>query len=77
MLSVKTSTSDANKPAKTAEKLVDAKPDGDAKPESLEIKIDTTDAPELEEYGKRIQKLAIEWFDAHLKDAAPAATKAR
>jgi len=39
--------------------------------------------PNITHYGiygdarPQAQKLAIEWFDAHLKDAAPAATKAR
>src|SRR6476469_9675597 len=32
------------------------------KPGELEIKVDTTDAPELAEYGEKIQKLAIEWY---------------
>jgi hypothetical protein len=32
------------------------------KPGEIEIKVDTTDAPELAEYGEKIQKLAVEWY---------------
>src|SRR5688572_3573916 len=44
----------ADPPAKAPEK--------ELKPGEIEIKVDTTDAPELAEYGERIKKLSEEWY---------------
>jgi hypothetical protein len=44
------------------EKLKDAKPAETKPADQLEITVDTSDAPDLKEYGERIQKLSVEWY---------------